>query len=273
MGIHTGLVEYRLGDYHGQPLNRVARLESAGHGGQILVSLATQQLLRDGLPNGLTLRDLGDYRLKDLTHPEHVYQVVAADLPDVTTPLVIERLLRDPPKPEPSSAPLISASPELEDDSRCILTIDNTGRRAIIGATLRLVQFDSSYISTDGLPGAWRAVVHDRGRPPMESDPFCMTMDYGTVGIVEVCAVHKAVARFPVPRRDGGRVSAAPSGHLEVGLSDGGIATVEAALHLDPGYGGAQAIPLDESQSRYLLYSRRFTITRDREGEVRWGTE
>ena len=67
MGLHTGAAEERDGDYFGQPLNRCARLQAVGHGGQVLVSLATQQLLRDKLPAGVTLRDLGEHRLKDLT--------------------------------------------------------------------------------------------------------------------------------------------------------------------------------------------------------------
>ena len=93
MGLHTGAAEERDGDYFGPPLNRCARLQAAGHGGQVLISLATQQLLRDKLPEGISLRDLGEHRLKDLTHSERIYQVVAPDLLDVTTPLVTtERL-------------------------------------------------------------------------------------------------------------------------------------------------------------------------------------
>jgi hypothetical protein len=64
------------------PLNRLARLLAVGHGGQILLSLATEQLLRDQLPSGVELRDLGTHRLKDLTRPEQIFQLVAPDLPD-----------------------------------------------------------------------------------------------------------------------------------------------------------------------------------------------
>ena len=88
MGLHTGAAEERDGDYFGLPLNRCVRLQAAGHGGQLLISLATQQLLRDKLADGVSLRDLGEHRLKDLTLSEHIYQVVAPDLPDVATPLV-----------------------------------------------------------------------------------------------------------------------------------------------------------------------------------------
>src|SRR5436190_6346533 len=81
MGIHTGITEEREDDYVGPLLNRVARLMSAGHGGQVLISMATEELVRDHLPEGATLRDMGEHRLKDLTRPEHIFQLVAMDLP------------------------------------------------------------------------------------------------------------------------------------------------------------------------------------------------
>jgi predicted ATPase len=80
MALHSGLAEAREGDYFGQSLNRIARLLAAGHGGQALLSLAAQQLVRDHLPSGVELRDLGTHRLKDLARPEHVFQLVVADL-------------------------------------------------------------------------------------------------------------------------------------------------------------------------------------------------
>ena len=89
MGLHTGSAEERDDDYFGPTLNRCARLQAVGHGGQVLVSLATQQLLRDRLAGGVTLRDLGEHRLKDLTHSEHIYQAVAPDLADIRTALDI----------------------------------------------------------------------------------------------------------------------------------------------------------------------------------------
>jgi predicted ATPase/class 3 adenylate cyclase len=87
MGLHTGAAELRDDDYFGPPLNRVARLMSAGHGGQVLLSQAAQELLRDGLPAGVVLRDMGERRLKDLIRPEHVYQLVAPGLDDHFPPL------------------------------------------------------------------------------------------------------------------------------------------------------------------------------------------
>jgi predicted ATPase/class 3 adenylate cyclase len=81
MALHVGEAEERDGDYFGPPLNRVARLLSAGHGAQVLLSLTTRELVRDRLPAGAALEDLGEHRLKDLFGPERVFQLVAPGLP------------------------------------------------------------------------------------------------------------------------------------------------------------------------------------------------
>ncbi|MDP8923981.1 MAG: tetratricopeptide repeat protein, partial [Chloroflexota bacterium] len=87
MALHTGAAEARDGDYFGPPLNRVARLLAAGHGGQILLSQSTYDLVRDELPRGVAVRDLGEHRLKDLIRPERVYQVDAPGLETGFPPL------------------------------------------------------------------------------------------------------------------------------------------------------------------------------------------
>jgi class 3 adenylate cyclase len=69
-------------------LSRTARLLSAGHGGQVLLSQATVGLLPSNLSEIAELRDLGDHRLKDLQHPEHIYQLVTTDLPSSFPPLI-----------------------------------------------------------------------------------------------------------------------------------------------------------------------------------------
>ena len=87
MALHTGSAEERGGDYFGQPLNRVARLMAAGHGGQTLLSDVTQGLVRDALPPGSSLLDLGERRLKDLGRPEQVFQLQHPSLPEAFPPL------------------------------------------------------------------------------------------------------------------------------------------------------------------------------------------
>jgi len=75
MGIHTGTAIERDGDYFGPTLNRVARLMSIAHGGQIVLSAATASLLQSSTPRGVSFIDLGQHRLKDLSQPEHTFQV------------------------------------------------------------------------------------------------------------------------------------------------------------------------------------------------------
>jgi predicted ATPase/class 3 adenylate cyclase/Tfp pilus assembly protein PilF len=87
MALHMGAAEERDGDYFGPPVNRVARLLSAAHGGQVLLSLPTHEMVRDQLPAGMNLAVLGEHRLKDLFRPERVFQLVSSDLPSDFPPL------------------------------------------------------------------------------------------------------------------------------------------------------------------------------------------
>ncbi|MGR4065294.1 MAG: ATP-binding protein [Vulcanimicrobiaceae bacterium] len=85
--IHTGTADERGGDYFGPAVNRVARLLAIGHGGQVLVSGVTADLVQGELPSQASLRDLGEHRLKDLARPEYVYQLLAPDLTAEFPPL------------------------------------------------------------------------------------------------------------------------------------------------------------------------------------------
>jgi predicted ATPase/class 3 adenylate cyclase len=79
-GLHRGVVEHRDGDYFGSTVNRAARIMSAAHGGQVLLSQAVVDSLRDRLPAQVSLRGLGRIRLRDLSTPECVYQAVHPQL-------------------------------------------------------------------------------------------------------------------------------------------------------------------------------------------------
>ena len=81
MGLHTGHAEIRDGDYYGPAVNRAARVAAAPHGGQIVVSHATEQLVRDTLPADCSLVELGEHELRDLARAEVLFQVVRPDLP------------------------------------------------------------------------------------------------------------------------------------------------------------------------------------------------
>jgi predicted ATPase/class 3 adenylate cyclase len=99
MGVHTGVAEMRDGDYHGSTLNRAARLMSVGHGGQILVSRATNELTRG---SGVDLVDLGSHHLRGLAEAEHVFQVSSPGLESDFAPL---RSLEPPRRDPPSNLP------------------------------------------------------------------------------------------------------------------------------------------------------------------------
>ncbi len=79
-GLHLGNVERRDNDFFGTAVNRGARVMSAAHGGQVLLSRVVVETLADRLPDGVALRDLGSARLRDLARPEHVYQLLHASL-------------------------------------------------------------------------------------------------------------------------------------------------------------------------------------------------
>lgn len=85
MGVHSGEANERDGDYFGQPLNRVARLTDAGHGGQVLVSLITARLCESEESHELV--DLGEHRLRDLGREERIYQLRVGDRADGFPPL------------------------------------------------------------------------------------------------------------------------------------------------------------------------------------------
>jgi class 3 adenylate cyclase len=88
MALHTGEANQRDGDYYGPAINRCARLRAIGHGGQVLLSGVTFDLVRDHLPPRVTLEDRGQHGLKDLERrPEQVYQVRHPDLPAEFPPL------------------------------------------------------------------------------------------------------------------------------------------------------------------------------------------
>ena len=76
IGLHTGEGRLVDGDYVGLDVHRAARIAAAGHGGQVLISESTRILAERTLAADISLRDLGEHRLKDLPAPEHLYQVV-----------------------------------------------------------------------------------------------------------------------------------------------------------------------------------------------------
>ena len=97
MGLHTGEAEFRDGDYFGSTLNRCARLMGVAHGGQVLMSEAVEALVPGALPDEVTLVDLGEHRLRDLSRAMHVFQVVHPSLTPRVPPVgVVGGIAREP---------------------------------------------------------------------------------------------------------------------------------------------------------------------------------
>lgn len=87
MSIHTGVADERAGDYFGPTVNRVARLLAIAHGGQVVVSEPSAKLLEEITAGSPALLDLGVHRLKDLSRPERVFQLLTPPLPATFPPL------------------------------------------------------------------------------------------------------------------------------------------------------------------------------------------
>jgi predicted ATPase/class 3 adenylate cyclase len=122
MGLHSGAAEEREGDYFGPVLNRAARVMSTGHGGQILLSQAARELVRDHLPEGVALRDLGRQRLRGLDRPERVFQVVA---PGLRTEFPPPRTVLERPSNLPTqSTPFVGREAELAELGRLLADPD-----------------------------------------------------------------------------------------------------------------------------------------------------
>ncbi len=159
MALHVGEAARRNGDYYGPTLNRTARVMAAGHGGQVLLSAAAAALVIDQLPEGSTLRDLGEHRLKDLGRPERVFQLVHPGLPVSFPPLItLSRRTRELPD-EPSAfvgraAELDEIAERLEDESVRLLTLTGPGgigktRLALRAAADQIGRFEDGALFVD----------------------------------------------------------------------------------------------------------------------------
>ena len=127
MGIHTGEAESRDGDYSGSVVNRADRLMSVAHGGQIIVSTATEELLHDVAPEKYGFVDLGQHRLRDLARPERLFQVTHPDLGQEFAPLrTLEAL--------PGNLPL-QASSFVGRDAELVQVADALGASRVVTLT------------------------------------------------------------------------------------------------------------------------------------------
>ena len=113
VGLHTGQPIVVGRDYVGMDVHRAARIMSAAHGGQVVVSHTTRDLAGDDLPTGVVVRGLGEHRLKDLTLPQTLYELVIAGLEREFPPI---RTLENRPTNLPTQpTPLVGRESEVAD--------------------------------------------------------------------------------------------------------------------------------------------------------------
>jgi predicted ATPase/class 3 adenylate cyclase len=131
MAINAGDAERRGDDYFGPTINRTQRLMAVGHGGQVLLSAAAAALCAERLPEGATLRDLGEYRLRDLGRPERVFQLVHPDLESTFPRLTTFDNLASLPVPTAAfvgrRAELAAVERQLADPAIRLLTLTGPG--------------------------------------------------------------------------------------------------------------------------------------------------
>jgi predicted ATPase/class 3 adenylate cyclase len=170
MGLHAGEAATREGDYFGPTLNRAARIMSAGHGGQVLLSAAAAALVVDELPSASTLRDLGEYQLKGLGRAERVFQLVHPGL-EAGFPPLATLSGRPSELPEQPSAfvgrgvELKEIRERLEDESVRLLTLTGPGGIGKTRLALRAAADEFDHFE-DGVFLVDLSTVRDSGSVP-----------------------------------------------------------------------------------------------------------
>jgi eukaryotic-like serine/threonine-protein kinase len=214
MALHTGVAEEREGDYLGPPVNRAAHLLSAAHGGQIILSAVTYNLVSNDLTDmepEADLQYLGEHRLRDPRFAERIFQLVAPDLPSDFPPLktrgrVDTAIPTDTPKPDEPRQMTVSDE-KLDDErydrerllgsggmSEVYLAYDlRLGRRPVALKVLRhqyasneqfIRRFRREASNAASLSGEDNIVaIYDRGE--MEDGAYYIAMEYVAGGTLE----------------------------------------------------------------------------------------
>ncbi len=170
MALHAGEAEQRDGDYYGGVVNRCARLRSAAHGGQVLLTAMARDRVGDDLPPEAALRDLGPHRLRDLGRPQQVYQLLHPALPAAFPPL---RSLDDPALPNNLPLQLTSFVGRDKELAEVKALLGRTRLLTVIGGggggKTRLCLQVAADLLDDSGEGAWLvelAALHDPALVP-----------------------------------------------------------------------------------------------------------
>ena len=191
MALHTGEVQERDGDYFGPALNRAARLMAAAHGGQIVCSRTTADLIRDALADEVALVDLGEHRLRDLTRSESVFQIdhpgLIREFPALRSVDTLPGNLPVQPNRFVGRAALIKRVSDLVAES-AVVTLTGPGG---VGKT-RLALQVAAVLQPDRADGAWLvdlAPVNDPDRvPAVMLETLGYTLAAGEEDVVGLCA-------------------------------------------------------------------------------------
>ena len=188
MGLHTGEPTPTPEGYVGIDMHRAARVTAAAHGGQILLSQATRDLLPENL-DGITFRDLGDHRLKDLTGPQRLYQLCIEGLAvDFPPPRTIEgRVTNLPAQPTPlvgREAKLEAVRTLLLDESTRMVTLTGPGGT---GKTRLALQVAADLVGEfpDGVYGVLLAPISDPDLVPLELARVLGVEERSSLSLVE----------------------------------------------------------------------------------------
>jgi predicted ATPase len=179
MGLHSGEAGMVGGSLVGLDINRAARISTVAHGGQILASDATRALVTASLPSDVTLRDLGEYRLRDLLAPERLVQVTATGLASAFPP---PRTVDARPNNLPTQLTTFVGRQEELDEARGLLentrllTMTGPGGTGKTRLSLQLAE-----MVADGFPDGVFFVPLEPIRDPMLVAPRIAT----AVGVVE----------------------------------------------------------------------------------------
>jgi ABC-type oligopeptide transport system substrate-binding subunit/class 3 adenylate cyclase len=176
MGLHTGEPWVGEEGYVGMAVHRAARIAHVGHGGQVLLSETTAPLLRDELPEGVTLRDLGRHRLKDMKGPEHIRQLVIEGLVDEFPPLKTLEALHPDIHLEPAPVRLPTfLEAEQEIRSRSVFVCREGELARLEGYLDETLAGEGGVVFVTGDPGSGKtALIHTFACSAMERHPDLM---------------------------------------------------------------------------------------------------
>jgi class 3 adenylate cyclase len=205
MGVHTGEPSLSEAGLVSLAVHRAARISSAGHGGQVLLSSTTCDLVEDELPDDVRVRDLGDHRLKDLDRPERLFQLEIAGLPADFPPVRTVDDRRGPAEPEPQGdgASHVAAGLRIS-RRRALLLAAAVGVLAAVAGTLAVVMSRGESAPKPLSKDAYQNQLLDAYRPTnaviMEADrktPPHISSGPTAQGAAEALArVRKSMDRF-----------------------------------------------------------------------------